>query len=215
MFCWGAQLKGCLANANTWKTVFLKQTQVKGCLDIANAWNDAWWKNTNITPQTVGEEHWALVWFAGPHYSSPTIYMIWFALHSVIELVVMKPLREIQPRTACEVPEVACHLQSLASGLLESLVQVFFKLYSLNYWTIVCLVSACLKVWIVAAGSCLVSVAARLYLVFATELNCCQRKASLPPKNYYWTGPFPPNPNNFSLPLPLLSGGLEERLNPY
>jgi hypothetical protein len=37
----------------------------------------------------------------------------------------------------------------------------------------------------------------------------------LPPKNYCWTGPLPPYLNNFSLLLPLLGDGLEERLNPF
>ena len=31
MVCWGTQAKGCLAKADTWENVFLKQTQVKGC----------------------------------------------------------------------------------------------------------------------------------------------------------------------------------------
>jgi hypothetical protein len=35
IFCWGTEVKGCLAKANMLKTVFLKQTQVKGCFDIA------------------------------------------------------------------------------------------------------------------------------------------------------------------------------------
>ena len=30
MFYWGTQVKVCLAKADMWKTVFLKQTQVKG-----------------------------------------------------------------------------------------------------------------------------------------------------------------------------------------
>ena len=36
MFCWGTQVKGCLAKADMGMNVFLKQTQVKGCFDIAN-----------------------------------------------------------------------------------------------------------------------------------------------------------------------------------
>jgi len=43
-------------------------------------------------------------------------------------------------------------------------------------------------------------------LVFATGLNCCLRRSSLPPKSYSWTDPLPPYPNKFSLPLLLLGG---------
>lgn len=59
------------------------------------------------------------------------------------------------------------------------------------------------------------STAAELYLVFATELNCCPRRSRSSPKNYCLTSPRPLYPNNFSLPLPLLGGGLEERFSPY
>jgi hypothetical protein len=69
-----------------------------------------------------------------------------------------------------------------------------------------CLVPACLEVW---------SATAKSYLVFATGLNYWERWLSLSSKNYCWTGSFPPSPNNFSLPLPLLRGRFEERLNPY
>lgn len=39
-----------------------------------------------MTPQTAGDEHWALVWFALPQYSSLTTHMYWFTLHSVVKL---------------------------------------------------------------------------------------------------------------------------------
>jgi hypothetical protein len=89
----------------------------------------------------------------------------------------------------------------------------------LNYsW----LVSACRKDWTVGAGLCLVSASredwtatAESYLVFARRLDCCQRRSSLRPKNYCWTGLLPPYPNNFSLPLPLLGSRLEQRLSSY
>jgi hypothetical protein len=32
MLCWGTQVKGCLAKADTGKTALLRQTQVSGCL---------------------------------------------------------------------------------------------------------------------------------------------------------------------------------------
>ena len=67
-----------------WRIVFLKQTQVKGCLDIADMWKDSWWRSINMTPQTVGDKHWALVWFVS--LSSLTTHLYWFALHSFVEL---------------------------------------------------------------------------------------------------------------------------------
>jgi hypothetical protein len=69
-----------------------------------------------------------------------------------------------------------------------------------------------------AAGSCVVSswwedwtAAADSYLVFDTGLNCCIwiTKIGLTPKELFLC------PNDFSLPLPLVDGGLEQRLNPY
>ena len=86
MFCWSTQVKGCLAKADTGKNVFLKQTQVKGCFDIANTWKDPWWRSINMTPQTVGDEHWELVWFALSPYSLTNTCMYWFLLHSIVEL---------------------------------------------------------------------------------------------------------------------------------
>ena len=40
MFCWGTQAKGCLAKADTGKTISLKQTQVKGYFDTADIRKD-------------------------------------------------------------------------------------------------------------------------------------------------------------------------------
>lgn len=36
MFCWGTQVKGRLANADTGSNAFLKQAQVKGCFAKAS-----------------------------------------------------------------------------------------------------------------------------------------------------------------------------------
>jgi hypothetical protein len=36
MFCWGTQVKRCLAKADRGKNVFLKQTKVQGCFDRAD-----------------------------------------------------------------------------------------------------------------------------------------------------------------------------------
>ena len=91
-----------------------------------------------------------------------------------------------------EVPAAACRFHGLALGHLVSIVVSS----GLNYS---CLVSACWKDWTVAAGSCVVSAcledwsaAAESSLVFATGLNCWQRRSSSLPKNYCWTGSLSP-----------------------
>ena len=71
MFYWVTQVKGWLAKADKGKNVFLKQTQVKGCFDIVDTWVDAWWRSLCMTPHTVGDVHWALVWF--------TLVLLFFA----------------------------------------------------------------------------------------------------------------------------------------
>ena len=93
-------------------------------------------------------------------------------------------------------------------------------LWFLQYWTTAagsCLVSAYRKDFLCVVAACPEdwSAAAELYLVFATGLDCWERRMILPPKNYCWTDPSPPYPDNLSLPLPLLGGRLEKRLNPY
>jgi hypothetical protein len=42
MFCWGTQVKGCLAKADTGKNVFLKQTWMKGIYAGADTGKDLW-----------------------------------------------------------------------------------------------------------------------------------------------------------------------------
>lgn len=131
----------------------------------------------------------------------------------------MLSLRETHSTTACEVPKAACRFCSRPStGWRESLVVPS----GLNYHCGSCLVSACWEDWSVAAGPCLESAclenwsaATESYLVFAMGLNCCPTRSSSLPENYCWTDPLAPYPNNFSLPLSLLGGGREERLNPY
>jgi hypothetical protein len=159
-----------------------------------------------MTPQSVADQHWALDWFALPCYSSKKTRILWFTVHKHgwAQFVITLPLRETHPRTALEVPAAARSLWVLTSDQLASLA--FSS--RLNYSR---LVSACWKDWTVTAGLCMVSAclkdwsaAAESYLVFAMGPNCCQR-----------TGPLPHYPNNLSLPLPLLSGRLGERLNPY
>ena len=163
MICWGTQVKGCLAKANTWKADFLKQTQVKGCLDIANMWKDTWWRSI-MTPWTVGDKHWALVWFALPHYSSLCIGSPYIALLS--STFGNASIQRDSPKN--------CSWGSCGSLLPP---WPHLRLVGENYSY---LVSASPKGWTVAAGLCLVSAcledwsaAAEPYLVFATGLNCC------------------------------------------
>ena len=79
---------------------------VKSCFNIANMWKDTWWRSINMTLQTVGDEHWTLVWFSLPCYPSLTTDICWFTLHICAywtQLVVMSTLRETCPRTAHEI----------------------------------------------------------------------------------------------------------------
>jgi hypothetical protein len=183
MVSWYTQVEGCLAKANTWKTVFLKQTRVKGCLDMADTWKDSWWRSINMTSQTVGDKHWALVWFAPPHYSSLKARVYWFALHNVVErnlpknflwsscgslLILWPRLRQVgEPggffRVELQLPGVC-----LMKGL------------DCSCWF---MPGVCLPRGLVCA--------AKLCLMFANGLNCCPRSLSSLPKNYCWTGPLP------------------------
>ena len=133
MVCWSTQVKGCFAKADTQKNVFLKQTQVKGCFDILDMWEDPWWRSTNMTPQTVGDEHWALVWFALPHYFLLTTCMHWFALYrgaSLSSAVVTLPLKETRQRTAYEFPVTAC-LFSSSYGFLRTGLKLLVHMWCL------------------------------------------------------------------------------------
>jgi hypothetical protein len=210
MVCWGTQVKGFCAKANRWKTVFLKQTQVKGCLHIADMWKDSWWRSTNTTPQTVGEEYWALACSVLLFFAKDTHVLVCLTQCWLAQLVITLSLREILPKIVQEVPVAACGCRQVGKPGVSS---------GLNYS---CLVSACWKDWTAAAVLCLVSAcledwsaAAKLCLAYATGLICCPRRLISPPQNYCWTGPLPPYPNNSSLPLPLLGGGLEKKSNPY
>ena len=150
-----------------------------------------------MTPQTVGVWHWALVCFTLMFFTKDTHVLVHLTQCCWAQLVITPTLRETRPKTAHEVPEVACRLCGLTSGWLVS------QVIELQ------LPGVCWKDWTAAPGSCLLcpcledwSAAAELYLVFAMGLNCS------PLKNGCWTDPIPPSPNNFSLPLPLL--GREE-----
>ena len=110
--------------------------------------------------------------------------------------LVVQPLREVCPRSAHEVPETAWHFLSLTLGMLLSLLSGldrscwFVPGVSLMIGLMIaassCVLSACLEDWSAAAES---------YLVFATGLNCWERRSNSLPKNYCWTSPLP---NNFS-----------------
>jgi hypothetical protein len=48
MFCWGTQVKGCIAKANMCKIVFLKQTQVKRYLTKADIGKNIFLRQTQV-----------------------------------------------------------------------------------------------------------------------------------------------------------------------
>ena len=154
MFGWGTQVKECLAKADTWWSVFLKQAQVKECFAGAVSWKDVWWRTINMTPQTVGKEHWFGLLHLASCYSVMTS-MYWSTLHSI---VVMLPLRETRPRTAHEVPVAACCFTASPQAS-------WWALWFLQNWTTAdgsCVVSACWDNWTEAGDS---------YLVIATGLT--------------------------------------------
>ena len=141
-----------------------------------------------------------------------THVLIYLTYYCWAQHVVMLPMKEPCPRLLCEIPMAAYCFWGLALGQLVSLEVSS----GLNYNFLVC---PCWKDWTVAASLCLASAwledrsVAKSYLVFGTGVNCSQWRWISPPKKYCWNGLLPPYPNNFSLPLPLLGGGLEERLN--
>ena len=72
-----------------------------------------------MTPQTVGDEHRALAWFAPPRYCLLTTHMYWFALHWFMLLSSTcnnTAFERTCRRTACEVPVAACCFSGLTWG---------------------------------------------------------------------------------------------------
>ena len=187
------------------------------CFDITDTWKVLGRRSRNLTPQTVGDEHWALVWFASPCYSSQKTHMYRFTLPSDVEL----NLWELR------------HWEKLAQELLvRFLWQLLIPRPDLSpvgkpgsFFMIklqlpgVCLLKglAC-SCWFVC-GVCLPRglICSGLHHIWCLlrDWTAAQEDWDHPPENYCGTGPLPPYPDNFSLPLPLLSSGIEERLNPY
>ena len=158
---------------------------MKGCLDTANTWEHAWWRSINMTPQTVEDEHWALVWFAPPHYSSLKTCMVHLTQSYWAQLVVMLPLRETCQELLMK------FLRQLAASVASPHADCWVWWF-LQDWTTaagLCLVFAwCLPAKrtgrSVAASSHIVSAylkdwsaASESYLVFAIGLECFQRRA--------------------------------------
>jgi hypothetical protein len=118
----------------------------------------------------------------------------------------MLPLRETHPRTASEVSAAAFLFSGLASDQLASLVVSSGLNYSCWFVPGVCLPrgldSGCQFLCCICLHRGLVcSCWDHTYLVFAMGLQCWERRSSLPPRIYCWTGPLPPYPNNCSLLL--------------
>ena len=136
-------------------------------------------------------------------------HMYCFTLHSIVELL----LRFLQePITSAVLPQAGWK----AYWFLQDWTTVAGL-----YYNIALNIAGFWKKWTIAAGlwggDCLprgLDCNWSIGFEFAMGLNCCQRKWSSHSKNYCWTGPLIPWPNNFCLLLSLLSGGLEERMNP-
>ena len=113
-----------------------------------------------------------MVWFAPLCYSLLKTHMYWFTLHGVVSsTVITLPVRETHPRSAQEVPGSFIRIEpQLPSVCL------------LNGLDCSCLVSTCLEGW---------SAAAKLYLVFATGLNYCQRRSTRPQRTIAEQDRFP------------------------
>jgi len=127
LFCWGTQVKGCLAKANMGKAVFLQQTQVKGPL----------MKECKYDPTGTGRVlSIDLVCSALIFFTKDTHALVRFTLRCCAQRLVILPLRETRPRTAHEVLARAWRFSGLTSGWLVNLAVSS----GLNY---LCLVSAC------------------------------------------------------------------------
>ena len=127
-----------------------------------------------------------------PFFIMTPVY--WFALHRVVKL----NLRWCWLGEKLSQGLVESFFSSLTSGHLESLEVPSGLVF-------IFLVSACLENWSAAADLC---------LVFASGLNCCQRRLSLPPKELLLNRSTSAYHITY-LPRPLLGSGLGERLTPY
>ena len=115
--------------------------------------------------------------------------------------MVSLPLREILQKTAREVPVAACYFHGL--GLVGELCG-FFR------------TGPTLPVWFVCGICCQrLDCSCWFELVFAMGLNCEKEDCVHPQRPIAEQAHFPHILNNSPLPLPLLGGGLEERLSVY
>lgn len=184
------------AGSHRWKDVLLKQTKERMSFWSGHRWKDVLLYQTgertwdegsiNMTPQTVGDKHWALVCSASLFFANDIHVLVHLTYLCWVQLVVTPTLL----------------LPSIASRQLVSLAISSELNYSCWFLPGVYLPRgldcSCWFIYDVCYG-----------------MNYCQRRSSSPAKNYCWAGLLPPYPNNFSLPLLLLAGGLEERLDPY
>jgi len=156
----------------------VKQTQVKGCLDIADTWKGPWWRSINLTPQTVGDEPWALVCSTSPFFSKDTA-CIGSPYIALLSSTCDKAAMERSSPKNCSWGSCSSlsllwpDLRTVSSMVVSSRVK-----YS-------CLVSACWKERTVAAGFCWLSTcledwsaAAESCFVCVLGLNCCPRRES-------------------------------------
>jgi len=178
-----ANMKDCFPEADIGERMFVYSKHLKGHLKKYKHAHSQWEMSTET-------------WFVLFHFiflckwpaciGSPYIVLL------SSTYLITPPLRETRPRTSLEVPAAVCSFCGLALGWWVSLAISSGFNYS-------CLVSACWKDWTVAAGSLLISAnledwcaASESCLIFTTGLNCYQRRPNSHPKNYCWTGSFPP-----------------------
>jgi len=168
-----------------------------------------------MTTQTVEDKHWELVWSAPPWYSSLRQACIgWPYIALLSSTWVTTPLRETS-----SLPPLAPQLRLTGKPCPS------FRIYSCWFVSGFCLLKglncSCQFILDICLPRGLVF---RCWVIFGV---CCgtellRKKFELAPKelllNSYselLLNSFPPYPNNFSLPLHLLGGGLVEWLNSY
>ena len=117
------------------------------------------------------------------------------------------------PRTACEVPEAAFCSCSLIPGQVVRLLVSSGLTYRCLMSDVSLLKGLDYSCWFLSGSYLLWGLAAESYMVFDMELNCWQRRSILSQRNIAELLHFPCILITF-FPLPLLGGGLDERLSP-
>ena len=175
-------------------------------------WKDAWWRSINLTPQTVGDEHWALVWF-----SLLCISLLKTHMHYSPYIVLLSSTHDnaaIERNSPKNCLWDSCGHLSILQLVVETGGSFRIELQ----WPGICLLRVLnCSSWFVP-GVCLPrELVCSCWIIFVvcyrTEL--LPRKIKLTPKELMLNWSTSYHPNYFSLPLPLLGSGLEGWLNTY